>query len=54
MNSSKSHQESMYDSVEDFKASFICTTNSINGYIESYDELIRGKIKLLIVNHLKN
>jgi hypothetical protein len=45
MHSSRSHQESMYDSVEDFKAAFICTTNSINSYIDSYDELMRGIIK---------
>jgi hypothetical protein len=47
MHSTKSHQESMYDSFEDFKAAFICTTNSFYSFIESYDELMRGNIELL-------
>lgn len=38
----KSHVDSIDDSIEDFKAAFVCMTNGINGYFESPDDLLKG------------
>ena len=36
------------DSVEDFKAAFICVTKSLNETLESSDDLAKGGVSLSI------
>jgi hypothetical protein len=37
------------DSIEDFKAAFVCITNSPDGYFKSAEELTRGNLLILLI-----